>query len=155
LFLLWKLLIAEHLINRNLESVSMPEMISNLAMNYYFIVQFNNAILFHDEVYSRNTSCPLSLISAFLIIAVRFEHSKKGLWCKFINSHNGLSNFYSQTQINVKEWCFISVLNFLVTMGSSTISIADTPKQVCEKNLGGSCEVLFTSVNKRNIWTFF
>jgi hypothetical protein len=47
----------------------MPEMISNLTMNYYFIVQFNNAILFHDEVYSRNASCPLSLISAFLIIA--------------------------------------------------------------------------------------
>jgi len=52
----------------------MLEMISNLTMNYYFIVQFNNAILFHDEVYSRNASCPLNMISTFLIIAVRFEH---------------------------------------------------------------------------------
>ena len=37
-------------ISLNLESFQMSEMISNLTMQYYLIVQFNDAIVFHSAI---------------------------------------------------------------------------------------------------------
>jgi hypothetical protein len=42
--------ITQALIRTNLESFPMFEMISNLTIKYFFIVQFNDAILFNSTM---------------------------------------------------------------------------------------------------------